>query len=798
MAWNGFVDMVPARVVFALGLLVDNTDHLDHLELDGKKKKPENIHAAKGETLRKLFGLDGRGLLKSVQGDRSFRGLSSLFKGRSNDMPPGLGNWDNSCYQNSVIQGWASLSSFTEYLSQTTSEYSSLSKDTTNGALLDTITKLNDPGNYGKRLWTPDKLKSMSSSTQQDAQEYYSKILDELDKEIYKASQESSGSTTSGLLAAKGLLRNPMVALENSKLRVERDQSAKNGILMLASTTLRNPLDGLLAQRVGCIHCGFSEGLSMTPFNCLTVPLGRGNIYDVRDCLSKYTELELIDGVECAKCTLLQTKDNLLSLLDKSPAVGPAMLETLRNTIATRFQVVKEALDDDDFADATLIKKCKIPKKNWVASTKSKQFAIARAPKSLVIHVNRSVFDEFSGTLRKNSASVRFPQDLDLGPWCLGSQSLHSQDMPEESTEEWSKDPIRSMLPDSAEEGFLEPSPLRYMLRAVVTHYGQHENGHYICYRKHSLARAEPGSGETLQDDTEEKLESAERWWRLSDEDVSMVSEADVLNQGGVFMLFYERDDGKPKPVRIIEQRPDLVTDTSSSAITLPPTTSANRMPEASLHEIDPADVPLPDGDDEDFEFPQVEIAQVAFPHAAFPEAAYPQAAFLDGVNPAEIPRPFENKDRDDFTSPPETPIQPQPQPSQVNSPDSLNPTLNFTPTKSLRVPISQSLSALKPSTQFIDPDDEPLLCAPQANITTTDPITTEADIPNPSDSEDTPSTHLTSDEEVDSEADLPHMQRTPAAVAGPRMMRTAGTGSSAGGMGGRKSIGNLRMVAAT
>jgi ubiquitin carboxyl-terminal hydrolase 1 len=38
----------------------------------------------------------------------------------------------------------------------------------------------------------------------------------------------------------------------------------------------------------------------------------------------------------------------------------------------------------------------------------------------------------------------------------------------------------------------------------------------------------------------EEKAPRKSQWWRLSDDDVSQVSEENVLNQGGVFMLFYD------------------------------------------------------------------------------------------------------------------------------------------------------------------------------------------------------------------------------------------------------------------
>jgi hypothetical protein len=58
-----------------------------------------------------------------------------------------------------------------------------------------------------------------------------------------------------------------------------------------------------------------------------------------------------------------------------------------------------------------------------------------------------------------------------------------------------------------------------YELLAVICHYGSHENGHYICFKK-----------------------VAEEWYRISDADVRRVDEARVLDEGSeyCFMMFYE------------------------------------------------------------------------------------------------------------------------------------------------------------------------------------------------------------------------------------------------------------------
>ncbi|CEP61372.1 ubiquitin-specific protease UBP1 LALA0_S03e01398g [Lachancea lanzarotensis] len=61
--------------------------------------------------------------------------------------------------------------------------------------------------------------------------------------------------------------------------------------------------------------------------------------------------------------------------------------------------------------------------------------------------------------------------------------------------------------------------PLTYALRSVIVHYGSHNYGHYIAFRKFRGL-----------------------WWRISDESVYVVEEAEVLSTPGVFMMFYEYD----------------------------------------------------------------------------------------------------------------------------------------------------------------------------------------------------------------------------------------------------------------
>ncbi|KAJ4372707.1 ubiquitin-specific protease ubp1 [Didymella sp. IMI 355093] len=512
------------------------------------------------------------------------------------DVPPGLGNYDNSCYQNSVIQGLASLPSLRAYLDTAAAEHDALTADTTNAALLDLISQLNDPEKRGQHFWIRGKLKSMSTFTQQDAQEYYSRILDELDKE-----------------------------------------------------------------RVGCTTCGYSEGLSLIPFNCITVSLGRRNGYDIRELLDDHTDLEYIEGVECSKCTLLKLKRTLVPVVDKAGEDSP---------YGARLRLVQDALDDEDLKDSTLIKTLNIPKKNWVKSEKSKQVVVARAPKSLVLHVNRSIFDETTFAQYKNNAGVSYPSTLDLGKWCLGTAPSRSQkpDL-DPKTEEWPRDPKKSMLMDAVGDGL---SPFQYRLRAAVTHFGTHGNGHYVCYRPHprlvrkakvddkeveNSEKTEEGVENDAQNDVEDVNEAAddqseaeqdqeadedkpqlpsEQWYRFSDDTVYAVSEQEA-HQGNVFMLFYERiDEDTPST----DVAPIPVVETESAP--LPPVdTSASKPAEAA------AAIPLPTTDHvEDF----VPRSKSASPHH---QPSHPTSPHQKRPKPArQTPSPSSKQQRPKQHSP--------------------------------------------------------------------------------------------------------------------------------------------------
>ncbi|POR36768.1 Ubiquitin carboxyl-terminal hydrolase 1 [Tolypocladium paradoxum] len=572
LLWHCLVFVIPAPLLFAIDGWM-NAPSAPRPMLDAQS----STHAAKSDTMRRIMGLDrSGGMMESVfQARGRALSMTGSVLGLKLDCqrPPGLGNRDNSCYQNSILQGLSALESFTDYLSACVRavDAQSLDKDVAR-TLRTLIWDLNDASNNGKTIWTPSLLKSMSTWTQQDAQEYYSKMLDDIDKGVAKAIKETR--RYSGLEADCG--KDESAASQHSD--DSGYQSLSSAPDLSAMKPLRNPLEGLLAQRVACVQCGYSEGLSMIPFNCLTLSLGLDkNRHDLYERLDSYSKVETIEGVECPKCTLLKAQRLLTKLVEKMQDGGstPERLAEPRR----RLGAVETALEEDDFSDKTMTETCKISSQGKVSSTKTKQIVIARPPQSLAIHVNRSVFDPATFDMIKNSAPVSFPLTLDLGPWCLGSSEATRMGpgagkLPGEgdaSEEKWQSEPTTSMI-----AGDLSPSRLTgpiYELRAAVTHAGRHENGHYICYRKYpGHSAAAPGaasdSAESSNsavddgiDDEDEGTSTDETkpsdvarggntgWWRLSDHNVSKIDEEMVLSLSpGVFMLFYECVDASMVP----------------------------------------------------------------------------------------------------------------------------------------------------------------------------------------------------------------------------------------------------------
>lgn len=447
------VYLIPSPLIYAMQYIMVR---LGRLGLEDVKFTRANFGdmKEKQEAIRKVFGQPQLPLALGKVG--SLPGVRGYMSLRNETGPPGLGNWDNSCYQNSVLQGLASLPAFLDYTAQSLR----LCEKTrvpasTHQALVTLLEQLADTNNRKTVLWTPGVLKSMDSWQQQDAQEYFSRVLDALEKESTAYTRAVKHSAHVGL----EWLRTVKDDSTRKWIQTSGNFRAACGDGRMSTNPVpheeRNPIDGLIAQGLECKTCGFTEGLSLTQFNCLTLNLGLRGPATVEDLLNEYTMPEEVEGVECENCTKV--------------AHGEAGHDDKETPLSEEAESQPEK------------------RKKPVLRTKAKQITIGRLPKDLVLHINRSIFDRYGNQL-KNTAPVRVLPTLNFrSRWCA----------PLDESE------------DSVEAA--------YELKCVVTHYGRHDDGHYVALGKRG-----------------------KDWYSFNDEVVNHISEEDVLARINGFMLFYE------------------------------------------------------------------------------------------------------------------------------------------------------------------------------------------------------------------------------------------------------------------
>jgi len=470
-----FVYIVPSPAIYAIEAAMVRLGRTTPHTGPRFKRTDFGNQQAKAEALARLYGQAPIPI--ALRKARSLSGIDSLIPSNGPLDFAGLGNWDNSCYQNSVLQALASLPAFNEYIERSLESCRrSRTPAATHAALSNFLIELNEEACSRTTLWTPRVLKSMDSWQQQDAQEYYSRIIDALEKESTRYTRAVMKRACPDLAC---LRRSHSPEAEDHIASLQHRETSCSNLTapckhtrklqkLLNNGALANPLDGMLAQGLVCQFCGFSEGLSLTQFNCLTLNMGLRGHSDLEELLEEYTEPETVDGVECTKCTDVAYKA-------AHPEGDAYVASTKSGTTFSR------------------------SKKEPVLRTKAKQITIGRLPQDLVVHINRSIFDDV-GNQRKNSSSVYFPAHLKfLNRWCA---PLDDED-------------------DSAVQG-------HYRLKCAVVHYGSHENGHYIALGQ----RGKEG-----------------RWYCFNDEIVTEVTLEEVTGHRNAFMLFYERFDPSTEPI---------------------------------------------------------------------------------------------------------------------------------------------------------------------------------------------------------------------------------------------------------
>lgn len=422
-------------------------------------------------------------------------------------------------------------------------------------ALLELIESLNSQhGNRAPTYKTKELLRVMKDSpnkhlflgyNQEDAQEFYQNVMKQVEKEFTDLEKMQSIEVVVGEQDNEsensGVNENCEEKNEKNEKKISEDYVTlpENAITGLESLgylgnvyvpvsqidpadsenedkylpyRLITPVDGLQCDRIGCVNCGEMGGIrySVTSGLALNLPMDGAtrNRFTLGELINEFCKPDVIDGVECNRCSLVAVKENLserLENLDQNDT-GGAGSKLLREKIESRLAEIEEVLSKKCIHDDVYNK---LHTKNMVRkSRKVKQSYLSRPPALLCIHVNRSVFDPRTYMVRKNNAKIDFPLELDMSDFVASVDDINS-----DARLEFRKQDEEAKKLDRGDT-------LKYKLKSVISHFGTHNYGHYIAFRKHRG-----------------------NWWHISDEIVRLSTQEEVLGSQGTFMLFYEISD---------------------------------------------------------------------------------------------------------------------------------------------------------------------------------------------------------------------------------------------------------------
>lgn len=376
---------------------------------------------------------------------------------------------------------------------------------------------------------TPTALLSALTSTrftadadQQDAHEFLLALFDAIRTEQNEELNRQHKAKISLDASTRAIIE------QSEKIRSKLLSNATSDDYDYDLPTVFLPFDGLLCTRVLCTRCNEMQSLRHQIFSSIELALppssvlsGGSNFFaskasdtaTLETMLEAYSEPEVLNQVNCQRCSLMDAHAHIGRLianansaisssevqLQESESAKVSTAHELLPILAARRDAIAEVLSSPTILDSEFDK---LRPPRLVASTKTRQVTLSRAPEALALHINRSEYDMRSGMARKRNTAVVFSERVPVGRFLSSFSATEKDDrLCSEQNEIW------------------------YRLMSTVVHFGSHSYGHYISYRR-------------VDED---------KWIRVSDRDVRDASLDEVLAQGMVVLLFYEREDAEPE-----------------------------------------------------------------------------------------------------------------------------------------------------------------------------------------------------------------------------------------------------------
>ncbi|KAH7477175.1 hypothetical protein PRIC1_001195 [Phytophthora ramorum] len=440
---------------------------------------------------------------------------------------PGLQNLGNTCFFNAILQALASLPSVHEFLEEIEQRARVTRRRIPfTGALRDCLEALapreeHEPcGVVAPRTLNAEltsKLRAFRGNKQQDSQELLQFLFKLVGNEQRRCSVQDRGLVD---LSSENVSE-PVTARSISELRLSQAVDERNW----------NPFHGLQVNLLQCTRCQRFRPLNNQPFLDVSLSLvapGDRKISRLTDALHLYTEPEVIKGVECSYC----------SVVDELEVTRKEYTEAMKQQ--GRLQQGSAHANVCDIMDLEISQH---ERKDWIhtleqlASSSAnfdleqlerpiprsrgdchKRLQFSRSPDVFCFHLSRKVYRRTGGAV-KLETYVEFPLELDMSTYCqyeLDSVAEHK--LANGTTRTASALKRRPGLSPPPFSEATKQQYLLYDLTAVILHHGNERCGHFTAYR-----RACP-----------------EQWFFVSDESVREAPVAEVLSSCA-YMLFYER-----------------------------------------------------------------------------------------------------------------------------------------------------------------------------------------------------------------------------------------------------------------